>query len=69
MNCSLLNRDIEHEVLPYMNYSAISLMSWSPLHGGLLTGKYNSLSDLKPGTRAGDRGQFSHSSTRLPLSA
>ncbi len=58
MNYSLLNRDIEHEVLPFMRYSQMSLLVWSPLHGGLLTGKYSK--DTKPpaGTRAGNRGLY-----------
>jgi len=57
MNYSLLNRDIEHEVLPFMKYSQMSLMVWSPLHGGVLSGKY-SRDSKPPGTRAGNRGLF-----------
>jgi aryl-alcohol dehydrogenase-like predicted oxidoreductase len=57
MNYSLLNRDIEHEILPFMNYSNMTLLAWSPLHGGVLSGKYSK--DSKPtGTRAGNRGLF-----------
>lgn len=58
MNYSLLNRDIEHEILPFMKFSQMSLLVWSPLHGGLLTGKYSR--DTKPaaGTRAGNRGTY-----------
>jgi aryl-alcohol dehydrogenase-like predicted oxidoreductase len=58
MNYSLLNRDIEHEILPFMRYSKMSLLVWSPLHGGTLSGKYTK--DAKPpaGTRAGNRGLF-----------
>lgn len=58
MNYSLLNRDIEHEVLPFMKYSQMSLLVWSPLHGGILSGKYSR--DAKPpaGTRAGNRGIY-----------
>src|SRR5207249_11839211 len=41
MNYSLLNRDIEHEILPFMQYSKMSLLVWSPLHGGVLAGKYS----------------------------
>src|SRR6266849_5002319 len=58
MNYSLLNRDIEHEVLPFMKYSKMSLLVWSPLHGGLLSGKYSKDSKPLAGTRAGDRGLF-----------
>ncbi len=52
MNYSLLNRDIEHEILPFLNYSKMSLLVWSPLHGGVLSGKY-SKETKPPGTRAG----------------
>ncbi|MCL4325333.1 MAG: aldo/keto reductase [Candidatus Thermoplasmatota archaeon] len=58
MNYSLLNRDIEHEVIPYLNYSGMTLMAWSPLHGGILTGKYGKDGKAGRGTRMGDRGYF-----------
>jgi len=58
MNYSLLNRDIEHEVLPFLRYSRMSLLVWSPLHGGVLSGKYDRSSSPPAGTRAGDRGLF-----------
>jgi len=57
MNYGLLNRDIEHEILPFLNYSKMSLLVWSPLHGGVLSGKY-SKETKPPGTRAGNRGLF-----------
>ncbi len=56
MNYSLLNRDIEHEILPFMKYSQMSLLVWSPLHGGALSGKYSKDTKPPPGTRAGNRG-------------
>lgn len=58
MNYSLLNRDIEQEILPYMKHDGLSLLSWSPLHGGILSGKYGP--DLKPpeGSRNSLRGVF-----------
>ena len=58
MNYSLLNRDIEQEVLPFMKYGKMSLLVWSPLHGGVLAGKYSSDEKPAPGTRAGNRGLF-----------
>lgn len=58
MNYSLLNRDIEHEVLPFMKYSQMSLLVWSPLHGGILSGKYSKGAKPPPGTRAGNRGLY-----------
>ena len=37
---SLLNRQIEHEVLPCITELGVGLLAWSPLGRGVLTGKY-----------------------------
>lgn len=37
---SLITRDIERELLPMADELALSVAAWSPLAGGLLTGKY-----------------------------
>ncbi len=37
---SLLGRDIEHEVVPFLTDNNLGLMVWSPLASGFLTGKY-----------------------------
>lgn len=37
---SLLNRQIEHEVLPCVSELGVGLLAWSPLGRGVLTGKY-----------------------------
>jgi len=37
---NLLKRDVEIEVVPACEDAEISLVSWSPLSGGMLTGKY-----------------------------
>jgi aryl-alcohol dehydrogenase-like predicted oxidoreductase len=58
MNYSLLNRDIEQEILPFMNQEKLSLLAWSPLHGGVLSGKYGKSMELREGTRLGDRGMI-----------
>ena|SRR5215831_4953040 len=58
LNYSLLNRDIEQEVLPFMQYSKISLLVWSPLHGGVLAGNYGKDGKAAQETRAGSRGFF-----------
>jgi aryl-alcohol dehydrogenase-like predicted oxidoreductase len=36
----LLGRDVEHEVVPFMQYAGIGMTVWSPLAGGFLSGKY-----------------------------
>ena len=40
MNYSLIGRDIEHEIIPLGLDQSLGLMAWSPLHAGLLTGKF-----------------------------
>lgn len=40
MYYSLVGRDVEHEVIPFMEYAGLSLNAWSPLAGGFLSGKY-----------------------------
>jgi aryl-alcohol dehydrogenase-like predicted oxidoreductase len=40
MYYSLLGRDVEHDVIPFAQYSGLSLTIWSPLTGGFLSGKY-----------------------------
>jgi len=39
---NLLQRDVEEEVLPYCRKEGISILVWSPLAQGALTGKYSS---------------------------
>jgi voltage-dependent potassium channel beta subunit len=48
---SLLDRSIEEAILPTAKQLGIGLVVWSPLAGGMLTGKYNS------GVPAGSRGE------------
>lgn len=40
MNYSLLGRDVEHEVVPFMRHAGLGMTVWSPLAGGFLSGKY-----------------------------
>jgi aryl-alcohol dehydrogenase-like predicted oxidoreductase len=37
---SLVSRDIEHEIIPLGLDQGLGLMAWSPLHAGLLSGKF-----------------------------
>lgn len=48
---NLLDRRIERELVPACQTFGVALMSWSPLAGGLLTGKYRSAKEIPPGTR------------------
>lgn len=40
MYYSLLGRDVEHDIVPFMRYAGIGMTIWSPLAGGFLSGKY-----------------------------
>jgi len=52
-NYSLLSRDIEWEILPIARRFNISVISWSPLQGGWLTGKYKKGAAPGQDTRVG----------------
>lgn len=51
---SLLNREIEHDVLPAAQALGLGVLAWSPLGRGVLTGKY------RTGTPADSRGASPH---------
>ncbi len=65
VNYNLIARDVEHEIIPLGLDQSIGLMAWSPLHAGLLSGKFrrdsprpsvSRLNDLEvPGTVDFDR--------------
>lgn len=40
MSYSLLSRGIEHEIVPFSQHTGLGLLTYSPLAGGLLSGKY-----------------------------
>jgi aryl-alcohol dehydrogenase-like predicted oxidoreductase len=40
VNYNLIARDVEHEVIPLGLDQSVGLMAWSPLHAGLLSGKF-----------------------------
>ncbi|GAA4807684.1 aldo/keto reductase [Olivibacter ginsenosidimutans] len=40
MNYSLVGRDVEQDIIPFMQYAGIGMSVWSPLAGGFLSGKY-----------------------------
>jgi aryl-alcohol dehydrogenase-like predicted oxidoreductase len=40
MYYSLIGRDIEHEIVPFVQDAGIGILAWSPLAGGFLSGKY-----------------------------
>ena len=40
VNYSLISRDVEHELVPMGLDQGVGIMAWSPLHFGLLSGKF-----------------------------
>jgi len=40
VNYNLVARDVEHEIIPLGLDQSVGLMAWSPLHAGLLSGKF-----------------------------
>ncbi len=52
---SIAGRDIEREIVPLLNDEKMGLMVWSPLAGGLLSGKYG---PGAPGNGEGRRANF-----------
>lgn len=49
---SILCRGIERDVLPMAQRFGMGVLTWSPLSGGWLTGKYTRTDAAPPGTRA-----------------
>ena len=47
----MLNRNIENELLPYAARLGLGVMTYNPLAGGMLTGKYKAHEPLPAGAR------------------
>jgi aryl-alcohol dehydrogenase-like predicted oxidoreductase len=54
---SLAGRDLEREIIPMLDSTGLSLLVWSPLAGGLLSGKYAE-GKQEPGSRLGGDFKF-----------
>ncbi len=48
---NLLYREIEAELLPLCRDQGLGVIAYNPLAGGFLSGKYQALEDVPPGTR------------------
>ncbi len=55
---SILQRDIELEIVPACIKFGLGVIPWSPLGGGMLTGKYKPGEEPKEGTRFAAPGPF-----------
>jgi len=51
---SLITRDAERELLPLCRSEGLGVIPWSPLAGGVLTGKYTKDEDFPEGTRGAE---------------
>ncbi len=52
---NLITRATEFEILPVASFNNLAVLPWSPLAGGILTGKYEGgIEKAKKGTRIGD---------------
>jgi aryl-alcohol dehydrogenase-like predicted oxidoreductase len=54
---SLVGRDLEYEIIPACLDQKIGIIVWSPLHGGILSGKYRKAKKWPKGTRLKGEGQ------------
>lgn len=54
---SLVGRDLEYETIPVCLDQNIGIIVWSPLHGGILSGKYRKGKKWPKGTRIKGEGQ------------
>jgi aryl-alcohol dehydrogenase-like predicted oxidoreductase len=50
---SLVARELEWDIIPACRDQGVGILVWSPLAGGLLSGKFSSDQPLLPGTRRG----------------
>ncbi len=48
---SVAGRDVEREIVPMLRSEGLGLLVWSPLAGGLLSGKYADPKDVEAGAR------------------
>ncbi len=48
---TLAGRDVEREIVPMLRSEGVGMMVWSPLAGGLLSGKVSREQDSAPGSR------------------
>lgn len=62
---NLLDRRIERELIPFAQSYGLALIPWSPIAGGLLTGKYRKDAAQPEGTRFSNIDNIAHLKARL----
>lgn len=60
MTRNLLKRDIERELLPMAEGYGMTVTAWSPLAGGVLSGKFTRPGGPEPGTRLAPQSVTDH---------
>jgi 1-deoxyxylulose-5-phosphate synthase len=55
---NLLDRRIENELVPLCRRYGLAILPWSPLGGGILSGRYASATDMPPDSRGARRDAF-----------
>ncbi|TML07656.1 MAG: aldo/keto reductase [Actinobacteria bacterium] len=56
VNYNLIARDVEHEIVPLAVDQGVGIMAWSPLHAGLLSGKFRRGAPAPSVSRVNDLG-------------
>jgi aryl-alcohol dehydrogenase-like predicted oxidoreductase len=56
VNYNLIARDVEHEIVPLALDQGVGIMAWSPLHAGLLSGKFRRGAPAPSVSRVNDLG-------------
>lgn len=64
---SIISRDIEVEIVPVCDKFGLGIIPWSPLAGGMLTGKYRRGEDPEGGSRFASSGPFQQIWRRVVL--
>jgi aryl-alcohol dehydrogenase-like predicted oxidoreductase len=64
---NLLDRRVENELLPLCRAHGLGVLPWSPLAGGILTGRYHDADRIPDGARAARRPQVRARLTRAAL--
>ena len=66
---TIAGRDLEREIVPMLEAEKLGLMVWSPLAGGLLSGKYDRDGNGPQGARRAPPSTFRRSTATVPSPA
>jgi len=66
MYYSIAGRDIEREIVPLAEHEGVGILPWSPLAGGLLSGKFDLTGVSKKGPEGARRASFDFPPVDMP---